>query len=83
MYPEHISVLLLCSFNVFTILERRTIYLILTRVQTPLAILYYTASSSNLTCALTTLEFFYYEASLLNRVLHSHAFERLQCSKAV
>ena len=83
MYPERISVLVFCSFNVFPILECRTIYLIMTRAQTPLAILYYAASSRNLTRALTTLVFFYYAAPYLNRALHSRAFERLQRSNSV
>ena len=51
MYPERISVLVLCSFNVFPILERRIMYLIMTRAQTPLAILYYAVSLRNLTRA--------------------------------
>ena len=83
MSPERISVLVLCIFNVFPILERRTIYLILMHALTPLAILYYAASSRNLTRALTTLVFFYYAAPYLNRALHSRAFERLQRSNAV
>ena len=83
MYPERIIVIVLCSFNVFPILERRTIYLILTRARTSLAILYYAASSMNLTHALTTLALLYYAASSLNRALQSHAFESLQCSNAV
>ena len=83
MYSEHIIVLVLCGFNVFTILERRTIFLTLTRTRTPLAILYYEASSRILTRALTPLSFFYYEVSSLNRALHSYAFERLQRSNTV
>ena len=83
MYPKRIIVLVLCSFNAVSILKRRTIYLVLTRAQTPLAILYYAASLKNLTRALTTLAFLYYAASSLNRELHSHAFERLQRSNVV
>ena len=51
MYPERINVLVFFSFNAFPILEHRNIYLILTRAQTPLAILYYAASLRNLTRA--------------------------------
>ena len=83
MYSERISVLVLCSFNVFPILERRTIYLILTRAQTPLAIVYYAASSRNLTRALKTLAVLYYASSSLSRTLHYHSFESLQRSNTV
>ena len=83
MYTDGISVLVLCSFNVFPILERRNINLTLTYARTSLAILYSVALSRNLTPALTPLALFYYEASLLNRVLHSSAFKILQRSNAV